>query len=567
MKAWRHYFVLGLFLLAVGALSTRVVFLGVTERDFLQQEGDARSIRRESIPALRGVIYDRNGDALAVSTPVYAVSTNPRKADFDQAQFAAMSKVLQVPQKQLERRVQAHSDKQFVYLKRHAGWDMSQRLDALRLPHLELRPEYRRYYPAAEIAAHVTGLTDIDDQGIEGVELAFERNLRGQPGAKIVLKDRRGNSIRDLDYLAPPRFGQDVSLSIDLRLQYIAYRELKSAVQVHKAESASLIMADAKTGEILALVNQPSYNPNDIAGQLAGMRNRAVTDSYEPGSTVKPFTALAALESDRYDTETIIDTSPGYFRVGGKLIQDPINRASLSLAQAIQKSSQVAIAKVALDLEEQAVFDVLARAGLGNFVSSGLPGEAMGRFSNSQLRYPVVRATLAYGYGLSVTPLQLTGAYLTLASGGKRIPLSILKQDRQTETEQVFDPEHVRQVLAMMELVTSQAGTASKAAVPGYRVAGKTGTARIVGKQGYDDERHVAWFAGMVPVSDPRLVMIVLVNEPRSGVNSGGGVAAPIFGRVAERSVRVLGIAGDIQPPSIVEQGSGRLLSSGSVGL
>ena len=567
MKAWRHYFVLGLFLLAVGALSTRVVFLGVTERDFLQQEGDARSIRRESIPALRGVIYDRNGDALAVSTPVYAVSTNPRKADFDQAQFAAMSKVLQVPQKQLERRVQAHSDKQFVYLKRHAGWDMSQRLDALRLPHLELRPEYRRYYPAAEIAAHVTGLTDIDDQGIEGIELAFERNLRGQPGAKIVLKDRRGNSIRDLDYLAPPRFGQDVSLSIDLRLQYIAYRELKSAVQVHKAESASLIMADAKTGEILALVNQPSYNPNDIAGQLAGMRNRAVTDSYEPGSTVKPFTALAALESDRYDTETVIDTSPGYFRVGGKLIQDPINRASLSLAQAIQKSSQVAIAKVALDLEEQAVFDVLARAGLGNFVSSGLPGEAMGRFSNSQLRYPVVRATLAYGYGLSVTPLQLTGAYLTLASGGKRIPLSILKQDRQTETEQVFDPEHVRQVLAMMELVTSQAGTASKAAVPGYRVAGKTGTARIVGKQGYDDERHVAWFAGMVPVSDPRLVMIVLVNEPRSGVNSGGSVAAPIFGRVAERSVRVLGIAGDIQPPSIVEQGSGRLLSSGSVGL
>ena len=567
MKAWRHYFVLGLFLLAVGALSTRVVFLGVTERDFLQQEGDARSIRRESIPALRGVIYDRNGDALAVSTPVYAVSTNPRKADFDQAQFAAMSKVLQVPQKQLERRVQAHSDKQFVYLKRHAGWDMSRRLDALRLPHLELRPEYRRYYPAAEIAAHVTGLTDIDDQGIEGIELAFERNLRGQPGAKIVLKDRRGNSIRDLDYLAPPRFGQDVSLSIDLRLQYIAYRELKSAVQVHKAESASLIMADAKTGEILALVNQPSYNPNDIAGQLAGMRNRAVTDSYEPGSTVKPFTALAALESDRYDTETVIDTSPGYFRVGGKLIQDPINRASLSLAQAIQKSSQVAIAKVALDLEEQAVFDVLARAGLGNFISSGLPGEAMGRFSNSQLRYPVVRATLAYGYGLSVTPLQLTGAYLTLASGGKRIPLSILKQDRQTETEQVFDPEHVRQVLAMMELVTSQAGTASKAAVPGYRVAGKTGTARIVGKQGYDDERHVAWFAGMVPVSDPRLVMIVLVNEPRSGVNSGGGVAAPIFGRVAERSVRVLGIAGDIQPPSIAEQGSGRLLSSAGVGL
>ena len=271
---------------------------------------------------------------------------------------------------------------------------------------------------------------------------------------------------------------------------------------------------------------------------------------------MKPFTAMAALESGRYDVDSEIETAPGYFRVGGKLIQDPINRNTLSLAQAIQKSSQVAIAKVALDLEEQAVFDVLARAGLGDFVSSGLPGEAMGRFNNSQLRYPVVRATLAYGYGLSVTPLQLARAYLTLANGGKRMPLSILKQDRQVETEQVFDPEHVDDVLAMMELVTAQAGTAAKAAVPGYRVAGKTGTARLVGDKGYDDERHVAWFAGVVPVSDPRLVMVVLVNEPSSGVNSGGGVAAPIFGRVAERSVRLMGVPGDAIPPMLVENGS-----------
>ena len=554
MKAWRHYFVLVFFAAAVLALSARVVFLGVTERDFLQQEGDARSIRKESIPALRGVIYDRNGEALAVSTPVYAVSTNPRKANFSAAQYASIAQVLGTSREALQSRIESHADKQFVYLKRHAGWEMSQRLRALKLPHLELRPEYRRYYPAAEIAAHVTGLTDIDDQGIEGVELAFERNLRGEPGAKVVLKDRRGNSIRDLDYLAPPRFGQDVSLSIDLRLQYIAYRELKSAVQVHKAKSASLVMADARTGEVLALVNQPSYNPNDIAGQLAGMRNRSVTDSYEPGSTVKPFTALAALESGRYNIESEIDTAPGFFRVGGKLIQDPINRATLSLAEAIQKSSQVAIAKVALDLEDQAVFEVLARAGLGDFVGSGLPGEAMGRFNNSQLRYPVVRATLAYGYGLSVTPLQLTRAYLTLASGGKRMPLSILKQNRQLETEQVFDPEHVKDVLSMMELVTARAGTAAKAAVPGYRVAGKTGTARLVGDKGYDDERHVAWFAGVVPVSDPRLVMVVLVNEPSSGVNSGGGVAAPIFGRVAERSVRLLGVPADAEQPMLAER-------------
>ncbi len=547
MKAWRHYFVLFFFAAAVLALSSRVVFLGVSERDFLQQEGDARSIRKESIPALRGVIYDRNGEALAVSTPVNAVSTNPRKAKYSDAQYAAMADVLGTTSAALQHQISTNADKQFVYLKRHAGWDLSQRLRGLNLPHLELRPEYRRYYPAAEIAAHVTGLTDIDDQGIEGVELAFERNLRGEPGAKVVLKDRLGNSIRDLDYLAPPRFGQDVNLSIDLRLQYIAYRELKSAVQVHRAQSASLVMADARTGEILALVNQPSYNPNDIAGQLAGMRNRSVTDAYEPGSTVKPFTALAALESGRYDMASEIDTAPGFFRVGGKLIQDPVNRATISLAEAIQKSSQVATAKIALGLDEQAVFEVLARAGLGDFVSSGLPGEAMGRFDNSQLRYPVVRATLAYGYGLSVTPLQLTRAYLTLASGGRRMPLSILKQDRLVEAEQVFEPDNVSDVLAMMELATARAGTAAKATVPGYRVAGKTGTARLVGEEGYDDERHVAWFAGIVPVSDPRLVMVVLVNEPSSGVNSGGGVAAPIFGRVAERSVRLMGIPADMQ--------------------
>ena len=547
MKAWRHYFVLFFFAAAVLALSSRVVFLGVSERDFLQQEGDARSIRKESIPALRGVIYDRNGEALAVSTPVNAVSTNPRKAKYSDAQYAAMADVLGTTSAALQHQISTNADKQFVYLKRHAGWDLSQRLRGLNLPHLELRPEYRRYYPAAEIAAHVTGLTDIDDQGIEGVELAFERNLRGEPGAKVVLKDRLGNSIRDLDYLAPPRFGQDVNLSIDLRLQYIAYRELKSAVQVHRAQSASLVMADARTGEILALVNQPSYNPNDIAGQLAGMRNRSVTDAYEPGSTVKPFTALAALESGRYDMASEIDTAPGFFRVGGKLIQDPVNRATISLAEAIQKSSQVATAKIALGLDEQAVFEVLARAGLGDFVSSGLPGEVMGRFDNSQLRYPVVRATLAYGYGLSVTPLQLTRAYLTLASGGRRMPLSILKHDRLVEAEQVFEPDNVSDVLAMMELATARAGTAAKAAVPGYRVAGKTGTARLVGEEGYDDERHVAWFAGIVPVSDPRLVMVVLVNEPSSGVNSGGGVAAPIFGRVAERSVRLMGIPADMQ--------------------
>jgi len=295
-------------------------------------------------------------------------------------------------------------------------------------------------------------------------------------------------------------------------------------------------------------VNQPSYNPNDIPGQLQGMRNRAITDAYEPGSTIKPFTALAALESGRYNRRTPIDTAPGYFRIGRKLIQDPVNRETLSLAQSVAKSSQVAFAKIALDLSEDAVFDVVRRAGLGDFVGTGLPGETIGFLDNAQLRYPVVRASFAYGYGLSVTPLQLASAYLSLATFGEKLPLSILQTNgRAIPRERVFDKRIAAEVLAMMEGVTQPDGTAPGAAVDGYRVAGKTGTARLVGPQGYNDERHVAWFAGMVPVTKPRLVMVVVVNEPKAGLSGGGAVAAPVFSRVAQRSLRLLGVAPDTQ--------------------
>ena len=342
-----------------------------------------------------------------------------------------------------------------------------------------------------------------------------------------------------------PQFGEDIFLSLDIRLQYIAYRELKSAVVSHQAKSGSLIMVDAKNGEILALVNQPSYNPNDVSGYRNSMRNRVVTDAYEPGSTIKPFAVLAALETGRYDQETTIDTSPGYFRVGRKLIQDPINRSTLSLSEAIQKSSQVAIAKLALDLEDHAVFDVLARGGIGSYIGTGLPGEVQGFFSDAELQYPVVRATLAYGYGLSVTPLQLASAYVTLANYGEHIPLSIMKGEAKPRGEEAFAAEDARRVIEMMELVTSEGGTASAAAVPGYRVASKTGTARLVGSNGYDDERHVAWFAGALPVSDPRIVMVVLINEASAGQVGGGALAAPVFARVAERSMHLLGVQPD----------------------
>ncbi len=550
MIAWRHYVMVTVFMATVVGLCSRVVYLAVTDRDFLQDQGDARSIRQETIPAMRGVIYDRQGEPLAVSTPVFAVWTDPSKAVFDGAALARLSTLIKVPEDRLARRLRDYRDKEFVYLKRRASWSMAEQIRAAKLDHVYLQPEYRRYYPAAETTAHLVGVTNIDDQGIEGSEYAFNDMLQGRHGAKVVLKDLHGTTVRDLDYVSAPQYGQDLSLSIDLRLQFLAYRELKSAVASHQAKSGSLVMLDVDNGEILALVNQPSYNPNDIPGQLQGMRNRAITDAYEPGSTMKPFAALAALESGRYNRRTQINTAPGFFRIGQKLIQDPLNRGSISLGQALQKSSQVAFAKIALDLDEQAVFEVIRRAGVGDWLGTGLPGETMGYLENAQLRYPVVRATLAYGYGLSLTPLQLAHAYLTLATLGEKVPLSILHRSRAAhgnERERVFDQRIAQEVLAMMETVTAKEGTAAAAAVEGYRVAGKTGTARIVGPDGYNDERHVAWFAGLVPVSDPRLVMVVVVNEPRAGLSGGGAVAAPVFARVAKRSLRLLGVPPDQQ--------------------
>jgi cell division protein FtsI (penicillin-binding protein 3) len=337
-------------------------------------------------------------------------------------------------------------------------------------------------------------------------------------------------------------------LSLDLRLQFLAYRELKAAVAGNHAVSGSLVMLDARTGEVLALVNEPSYNPNDpTLRNREGMRNRSVTDTYEPGSTIKPFTVLAALESKRWQPETLIDTAPGYFRVGNKLVQDPLNRGTISLQQALQKSSQVGIAKVALDLEPGAVFDVLSRAGIGEFIGTGLPGEASGRLSNQGLNNVVVRATLAYGYGLAVSPLQLAHGYLTLATGGRRLPVSVLAQNEAPRGERVFEQRHAESVLAMMESVTEDAGTASRARVPGYRISGKTGTSRKVGPQGYDDQRHVSLFAGLAPLSDPRFVMVVVINEPRGTLRGGGEVAAPVFGQVAARALRLLGVPPDAE--------------------
>ena len=544
--AWRHYSVVGFFLLASSGLIGRVVFLNVTEGQFLIDQGERRAIRAQAIPAHRGVIYDRYGEPLAVSTPAAAVWVNPARAPVSAKNLQIVAQVLDIDRHALKAKLLRQAQKHFVYLDRGVPWDDMQTLAALDLPGIELQPEYRRFYPAGETAAHVVGLTNIDDSGIEGIEKSFNDRLQGQPGKKIVLRDRLGNTIKDLDYVSAPRYGNDLTLSLDLRLQFLAYRELKAAVQSHKARSGSLVMLDVRTGEVLALVNQPSYNPNEATDpRSGGMRNRAVTDLYEPGSTIKPFTALAALEDGQFNPQSMIETAPGYFRIGRNLVQDPVNRGTISLEMVLKKSSQVGIAKVALALDDRAVFDVLSRAGVGQYVGTGLPGEVVGKLTDAGLNKPIVRVTLAYGYGLAITPLQLAQAYSILASGGVRRPVSILRQNQPPPGERIFEQSLVQDVVHMMEGVTDPGGTAPQARIEGYRVAGKTGTIRKVGADGYDDKRNAAWFVGMVPASQPRLVTVVLIDEPKGGVRGGGTVAAPVFGRVMARALHMLGIPPD----------------------
>ena len=541
MKVWRHYFLMFLLFAGSVAVASRVAWLSFLEKDFLQDEGDARSLRSEVIPSYRGVIYDRFGEPLAVSTPVAAIGTDPSRHRLAKADLARLAPYLGMDTEGLDALIEANRNRSFAYLKRRVPRTEAERIRGLRIEGLQFQEEYRRYYPAGETAAHIVGVTNVDDIGIEGIELSFDHLLRGRHGSKLVLKDRLGNVVRDLEFESAPRVGQDLVLSIDQRLQYSAYRELKNAVAGHGAKSGSLVIVDVNTGEILALVNQPSYNPNEPLGAgSGGMRNRAATDVYEPGSTVKPFTMIAALESGEFEPDTIIDTSPGYMTIRGKLIEDPLNRGPITLARALHKSSQVGFAKVALELPPLAVHDVLRRAGAGDFVGSGLPGETMGHFDSAGLHHPIVRATLAFGYGLTVSPLQLAQAYLTLASGGLRMPISVLKLHRPPAGERVFEARTVDTVLSLMEGVTSREGTAPGARVPGYRVAGKTGTTRIVGPGGYSESRHVALFVGVAPLTEPRILTVVVINEASGSRIGGGAVAAPVFARVAERALRLM---------------------------
>ena len=544
MTRQRHYVLIVVFTFALLGLVGRSSYLAVTEREFLQNQGEARATRTAEIRAHRGVISDRNGDPLAVSTPVVSVWTDPSVDRLDTRELVLVAELLDRPVDGLIKRLERSKHTQFVYLARRVSPAIARSLRSLEIPGIRFKHEYRRFYPSGEISAHVVGRTDIDDVGQEGIELSMDHVLRGVPGSKRVLTDRRGQRVRDLDFYDAPDFGDDVELSIDLRLQFLAYRELKSAVEHSGARSGSVVTLDVTTGDVLALVNQPSYNPNRVGSRdFDGMRNRAITDLYEPGSTAKPFAILAALETGIYRADTIIDTTPGYLTVGRKLIEDPVNRGQLTLAEVLARSSQVGVAKIALGLEGSHLYDVFHRSGLGSIPATGLPGEVSGILTDRDIDNPIVRASLAYGYGVTATAMQLAQSYLTIASGGVRRQVNLIRGLPRASDERVFEEGDVASLLHMMEGVASSKGTAPKAQVPGFAVAGKTGTSRKVTSGAYDDTRHVALFAGIAPSRDPQVVVVVIINEPLGEHVGGGEVAAPVFSRILARSLRILGVA------------------------
>ncbi len=550
---WRYTLLLAALLLLPATAIWHIAGLQVMPNkdrgfEFLQKQNQVRTIRTESIPAYRGVITDRRGEPLAVSTPVVSLWADPNVLAEQRADLGRLSRGLGINTAQLRKKLKRYKGKEFMYLARHLPPDEADKLLALEIAGVHSQVEYRRYYPAGEVTAHLVGFTDIDDRGQEGFELAYEDHLQGKPGAKKVLKDLKGRVIKDLSLVRGEKAGENLQLSIDLRLQYTAYRELKAMVNKHRAQSGSVVVLDVQTGEVLAMVNQPSYNPND-RGQLSSeaLRNRAATDLVEPGSLMKQLTIAASLETGEFHPHTQIDTSPGWFSVGRKTYVDPINYKVLDLTGILTKSSQVGTVKLAMQLDPDHVRDMYYRMGMGQSPGTGFPGESPGSLPQHRIWRPIERAAFAFGYGLSATALQLANVYAVLANDGVKQPVSLLKSQAEDpgQPEQVLSPEIARQIRAMLKTVTEPGGTATRAAIPGYAVVGKTGTARKVGKNGYEEDHHISLFAGMVPAENPRIVAVVIVNDPSMGDYAGGLVAAPVFAKVADQALRLMSVPPD----------------------
>lgn len=549
----RHVVILGGVVVVALGLIWRAMDLQVLSNDFLQDQGDARSLRVISLAANRGTITDRNGEPMAISTPVDSVWVNPGQLQINSEQWRRLARLLKTPAKELQDRLASRQSREFVYLKRHINPDVAQQIMALKIAGVSLQREYRRYYPAGEVAAHVVGFTNIDDAGQEGIELAYDEWLRGRPGSKRVIKDRLGHTVEDVESIRVPEAGKDLMLTIDRRLQYLAYRELKTAMRQDKARSGSVVILDVLTGEVLAAVNGPSYNPNNRSTlQQGATRNRAVTDVFEPGSTIKPFTVAAALEAGTIRPRSVIDTNPGMFRVGNKSVRDERNYGVIDIATIIKKSSNVGASKIALSVPPEKMWDLFSRVGFGTATGSGFPGEASGLLNGFQGWNDVERATLSYGYGLSVTTLQLARAYAMLANDGRLMPVSFVAGDvDRRHPVQVMSAPNAHNVLAMLETVTSDGGTGELARVPGYRIAGKTGTVQKYVAGGYSDENYVSLFAGIAPASHPRLVTVVMINDPGNDEYYGGRIAAPVFSRIMAGALRMLGIPPDDVKPML----------------
>jgi len=544
---WRSIAVLGFFTLVALSLAGRAVYLQVLDKKFLLAQGAERHLRVVEIPAHRGMILDRNGEPLAVSTPVDSLWMNPQELGDAPDKVPLLAKALGARPADLMKLVRSSQDKEFVYLVRGMDPYVAQQVMTLQVPGVYTQREYRRYYPAGEVTSQVLGFTNVDDRGQEGLELGYDDWLKGVPGAERVIVDRYGRSVENVEHLRAPRAGQDMTTSIDLRIQYLAYRALKQAVEAQGAKSGSIVVMDAKTGEVLAMANLPSFNPNNRSDATSDdFRNRAVTDMFEPGSSMKPFTIVSALLSGKYQLNSVIDTSPGTLRVAGYTIHDDGNDyGRIDLTTIIQKSSNVGASKIALSLPSEFMWRTLDAFGFGKSTGSGFPGEAPGSLPAYRAWNPARQATISYGYGVAITALQLADAYDTLADGGVHTPPSFVRLASPPEPQPVIPPQLSTTLRGILESVVSSEGTGKLADIAGYHVAGKTGTAHVAVNGGYSTDKYISVFAGMAPASDPRLVAVVVINQPTHGNYMGGKVSAPVFAQVMRGALRLLDITPD----------------------
>ncbi len=560
LPVWRARLLLLLVFCGFMVLAARAFYLQGLHNDFLQQKGETRYARVIEISAHRGMVTDRNGEPLAVSTPVESVWASPADADLSTDERVKLARLLGTDAAELRRHL-FDSEREFVYLKRQLPPEQAAKVVQLNLPGVFLQREYRRYYPAAEVTAHVVGFTGVDDNGQEGIELAYQEWLAGKRGSRRVIKDRLGRIIEDVESIRAPQQGRDLALSIDQRIQYLAFRELKSAVAEHDAKAGSIVVLDATSGEVLALANWPAYNPNNRDTlKMARSRNRAVVDLFEPGSTLKPFTAAAALESGLVGPGSVIDTEHGRFTIGKRTIRDVHPEGFLTVSQVIQKTSNVCSAKIALAMPPQKLWAILSAVGFGTQTRVGFPGEATGRLRAYQSWRPIEHATMSYGHGVSVSLLQLARAYSVFATDGELKQLTLIRRDRPFEGKQVVSRRTAQAVRKMLETVTQPGGTATRAQVAGYRVAGKTGTAHKLDGATYAANRYVSSFVGFAPASNPRLVIAVMIDEPGGKHYYGGEVAAPVFSSVMAGALRLLGVTPDAPPDNVIPPESAPLI-------